>query len=159
MTTMGTTRRTAVSLWAALLVVPFAFLGVALTVARDHAAPELAAPLLALAVGASVVNVALAWFLPPRLGPARAHDREAVAFTRVLVSLALCEAAALAPIIAVMVVPEPRLLAVLAADVAALLAFYPSARRWEALRTPSDAASASAAARATAGAAPGREAR
>ncbi len=135
--TMGTTRRTAVLLWAAMLIVPFAFLGVALG-ARDHAAPGLAAPLLGLAAAASAVNVALAWLLPPRLGPARARDGEPVAFTRVLVSLALCEAAALAPVVASIVAPDPRLLAVLAADVAALLALYPSARRWGALRPPDD---------------------
>jgi hypothetical protein len=137
--TMGTTRRTAVLLWAAMVAVPFAFLPVALTVPRGHAAPALAPALLALAAAVSVVNVGLAWWLPPRLGPARAHDPDAVAFTRALVAMALCEAAALAPVVAAMVAPEPRLLAVLAADVAALLGFFPSAGRWAALRPPDDA--------------------
>jgi hypothetical protein len=144
------TRRTATLLWAAMLVVPFAFLGVALTVAHDHAAPALAGPILALAALASAANVVLAWALPPRLGPARARDRDAVAFTRVLVSLALCEAAALAPVVALVVTNDRRLLALLAAGVAALAALYPSDRRWEALRPQGDAeaeAGAGAAAR------------
>ncbi len=140
MRTMGTTRRTAVLLWAAMVAVPFAFLPVALTVPRHHAAPELAPTLLALAAGVSVLNVALAWWLPPRLGAARAHDPDAVAFTRALVAIALCEAAALAPVVAVMIAPEPGFLAVLGADVAALLGFYPSVRRWGALRPADDAA-------------------
>ncbi len=154
---MGKTRRTAVLLWAAMLVVPFAFLADARTLAPTHAAPALAPALVALAAGASVLNVVLAWWLPPRLGPARAHDREAVAFTRALVAIALCEAAALAPVVAAIVAPEPRLLAVLAADVAALLGFYPSARRWDALLPPDDAALE--AARERDGAAARREAR
>ena len=136
---MGMTRRTSIFLWAAMLVVPFAFLGVAFTLSGEHAPPGLAGPLLGLAALASAGNVVLAWVLPPRLGPSRAHGRDAIAFTRVLVSLALCEAAALAPVVAFMVTHDPRLLAVLAADVAALVALYPSDRRWDALRPPADA--------------------
>jgi drug/metabolite transporter (DMT)-like permease len=131
---MGMTRRTATLLWAAMLVVPFAFLGVAFTIGGDHEARDLAGPLLGGAAGVSALNVVLAWVLPPRLGPSRAHDRDAVAFTRVLVSLALGEAAALAPVVAFMITRDPRLLAVLAADVAALLALYPTDGRWDALR-------------------------
>ncbi len=130
---MGTSRRAAVLVWAALLVVPFAFLAVALGVAEDHGAPGLAGPVLALAAAASAANVVLAWLLPRRLGPDRAHDREAVAFGRALVSLALCEAAALAPVVAHIITHDARLLAVLGADVAALAALYPSDRRWAAL--------------------------
>jgi hypothetical protein len=95
--------------------------------------------------------------LPPRLGPARAHDRDAVAFTRAVVALALCEAAALAPVVAYIITRDPRLLAVLAADVGALVAFYPSALRWGALRPPGDSDGLPRAH--AAGGAPGREAR
>lgn len=135
---MEATRRTATFVWAAMLVVPIAFLSVAFTIEPEHEAPGLAGPLLWTAVLVSVANVALAWVLPPRLGPARAHDRDAVAFTRAVVSLALCEAAALAPVVAYMITRDPRLLAVLAADVGAILAFYPSGLRWDALRPLGD---------------------
>ncbi len=131
---MGTSRRTAIFVWAAMLVVAAAFLAVAVTDAAGHEAPRLAGPLLGLAGIASAANVLLAWVLPPRLGPARAHDGDAVAFTRALVSLALCEAAALAPLVALMITRDARLLWVFAADLAALGASYPSARRWNALR-------------------------
>ena len=131
---MGTSRRTAIFVWVAMLVLPPAFLGVALTVAIEHRAPDLAAPILGVAVLASAANVILAWALPPRLGPARAHDRDAVAFTRILLSLALCEAAALAPVVALMITGDPTLLALLAAALAAVAALYPSSRRWQALR-------------------------
>ncbi|HET8540255.1 MAG TPA: hypothetical protein VFL83_10325 [Anaeromyxobacter sp.] len=132
-------RRTATFVWAGMLVVPFAFLGVAFGLGSDHAAPELASPLLWAAVVAAAGNATLAWVLPRRLGPVRAHDRDAVAFTRALVSVALCEAAALAPVVAFMITGDVRLLAVLAAGVAAYVAVYPSRRRWEALRPLGDA--------------------
>ncbi len=135
---MATTRRTAMFLWAAMIVVPVAFLAVALTDAAKHRAPGLAGPLLGLAVLASAANVLLAWTLPQRLGPTRAVDRDAVAFTRALVSLALCEAAALAPVVALMITRDPRLLLVLAVDLAALGSLCPSARRWHALRPLGD---------------------
>ncbi len=131
-------RRTAVFVWAALLVVPFAFLGVALTVADVHADPALAGPILALAAAASEANVALAWTLPRLLGPDRAQERDAVAFARALVALALGEAAAITPVVAYVLARDGRLLAVLAASVAALAALYPSGRRWEALRPLGD---------------------
>ncbi len=130
---MEMTRRTAVFTWAALLVVPFAFLAVALGIPDVPSAPSLAGPVLALAAAASAANVLLAWLLPPRLGPALAHDRDAVAFARALVSLALCEAAALAPVVAHILTHDPRLLAVFAADVLALAALYPSHHRWAGL--------------------------
>ena len=135
---MGTSRRTAIFLWAAMLVVPPAFLAVAIAEAAGHRAPGLAGPLLALAALVSAANVLLAWVLPPRLGPARAHDRDAVAFTRALLSLAFCEAAALAPVVALMITRDARLLLVLGVDLAALGSLYPSARRWHALRPLGD---------------------
>ncbi len=127
------TRRTAVFTWAALLVVPLAFLAVALGIAGVPSAPSLAGPVLALAAAASIANVVLAWTLPPRLGPRAAHEREAVGFARALVSLALGEAAALAPAVAHIVTHDARLLALFTADVVALAGLYPSRRRWAAL--------------------------
>jgi hypothetical protein len=127
------TVRTARIIWVALLATPLLFLGVAAAVSQEASAPWLAGPLLWIAAAASAVNVALSRILPPRLGPARADDREAVAFTRVLVGFALCDAAALAPLVAYMITRDPRLLAVLAADVVALLLLYPSDPRWQRL--------------------------
>jgi uncharacterized membrane protein HdeD (DUF308 family) len=128
------TRRTATLLWGAMLVVPLAFGAVAARAAREAASPELRWALLWGAALACAVNVALAWVLPPRLGPARAHDRDAVAFTRLLVALALCEAGAIAPLVAYTLSRDARLLAVLAAGLVGVLALFPSSRRWEALR-------------------------
>jgi hypothetical protein len=132
-------RRAAAWVWAALLVVPLAFAPVALRAACANPVPEARDPLLWAAFAASVVNVALAWRLPPRLGPHRASDGDAVAFARVVVSLALGEAAAMAPLVAYMLHPDPWLLAVLGLDLVALLLLYPSDRRWAALRPAPDA--------------------
>jgi hypothetical protein len=134
------TRRAAAFVWAALLVVPFAFLAVASGAASRAPVPELREPIFWTAVAASALNVALAWRLPPRLGPERASDVDAVAFTRVLVSLALGEAAAMAPLVAYMLTPDAWLLAVAAADLLALVLLYPSDRRWAALRPVPDVA-------------------
>ncbi len=130
---METTRRTAVFTWAALLLLPFAFLAATLGNAGVAPAPPGAGPVLALAAAVSVANVVLAWALPPRLGPRATHDPAAVGFARALVSLALGEAAALTPAVARILTQDRRLLAVFAADVAALAALYPSRRRWAAL--------------------------
>jgi hypothetical protein len=131
-------RRAAAWMWAALLVVPFAFAPVAFRAASADPVPEARDPLLWAAFAASLVNVALAWRLPPRLGPHRANDRDAVAFVRVVVSLALGEAAAMAPLVAYMLYPDRWLLAVLGLDVLAFLLLYPSGRRWAALRPEPD---------------------
>jgi hypothetical protein len=133
-------RRAAAWLWAAVLVVPFAFAPVAIRAASADPVPEARDPLLWAAFAASLVNVALAWRLPPRLGPRRASDGDAVAFARVVVSLALGEAAAMAPLVAYMLYPDPWLLAVAGADVLALLLLYPSGRRWAALRPEAEGA-------------------
>jgi hypothetical protein len=127
------TRRAARIIWVALLATPLLFLGVATAVSHEAYAPRLAGPIFWLAVVGSALNVALSRLLPPRLGPASAADREAVAFTRVLVGLALCVAAALTPLVGYMVTRDARLLAVLALDVVALLLLYPSDPRWQRL--------------------------
>jgi hypothetical protein len=127
------TRRIATLLWAALLVLPIAFLGVATTLERHAPSTEHGALLLWLAIVASAFNVALSRVLPPRLEAARGGGREAVTLTRFLVGWALCEAAALFPLVAFLVTRDPRLVAVLALDVIALVLLYPSDRRWNRL--------------------------
>ncbi len=128
------TRRAATLIWAALPATPFLFAAVAFDQARPPRAPELVGPVFWLAVAASALNVALSRLLPARLGPRAANDREAVAFSRLLVGFALCDAAALAPLVAFMVTRDPRLLAVVALGVLALALLYPTDRRWERAR-------------------------
>ncbi|WP_242337111.1 MULTISPECIES: hypothetical protein [unclassified Anaeromyxobacter] len=127
------TRRIATLLWAALLVLPVAFLGVAVTRARGASPGGHAALLLWLAVVASAFNVALSRVVPPRLEAARRGGRDAVTLTRFLVAWALCEAAALCPLVAYLVTRDPRLVVVLLLDLAALAFLYPSDRRWDRL--------------------------
>ncbi|WP_242343105.1 hypothetical protein [Anaeromyxobacter terrae] len=127
------TRRIATLLWAALLVLPLAFLGVAVTRARGANPGGHDALLLWLAVAASAFNVALSRVLPPRLEALRRGGRDAVTLTRFLVAWALCEAAALCPLVAYLVTRDPRLVVVLVLDLAALAFLYPSDRRWDRL--------------------------
>ncbi len=123
------TRTTAILVWAALLLVPLAFMAVASTVANAES-PRLVQTAFWLAVGASALNVVLSRVLPPLLGPARASDRDAIAFIRMTVALALCEAAAIAPLVAYIVARDPRLFGVLALDLMALVILFPSEGRW-----------------------------
>jgi hypothetical protein len=127
-------RRTAKLVWAALLLLPLVFTAVALAVARGAALQHLATPLLWAALGFSAVDVVLSRVLPTRLGERAGTDgRDAMAFSRFLVALALCEAAAFAPLVAYMLTADVRLLAVLAVDLVALAALFPSDGRWRAL--------------------------
>jgi hypothetical protein len=127
------TRRTATLVWAAFLATPFLFTAVVSGVAQGASAPRLAGPLFWLAVAASALNVVLSRTMPLRLGPRRANDRDAVAFTRILVGFALCDAAALAPLVAYTITKDPRLLGVAAVDLLALVLLYPSEPRWQSL--------------------------
>ncbi len=127
-------RRIATFVWAALLLVPCAFFAVASTLTRNPAAERLVRPAFWAAVGVSALNVALSLVLPRQIAPARVHDREAVAFGRILLCLALCEAAAMAPIVAYLLTGDPRLLGVFATALLALALLYPSDARWEAAR-------------------------
>lgn len=126
------TRWTATFVWAAMLLVPFAFLGVASSVAHPMS-HGFSNAILVLALAAVGFLVALSHALPPQLGPRRANDRRAVAFTRILVSLALGEAAAIAPLVAYMLSGDPWLLGVLALALVWLAVLHPSDRRWERL--------------------------
>ena len=134
------TRRAATLVWAGMLVVPCAFTAVAFRASRDGVGGALREPLFWLAVVASAGNLVLSRLLPPRLGPERANDRDAVAFARVVVSLALAEAGALAPLVAFMLTRDLRLLGLLALDVLALVVLFPSEGRWHALLPDPDGA-------------------
>jgi hypothetical protein len=118
---MSTTRRVAVLVWGAMLVVPFFFMALA-DVARwgDDGA------------GATSLHIVLSRALPARLGPFRA-GREATAFARLLVAWTLCEAAALFPLVAWIVTGDPRLIGVFGVDLLALVLLFPSVHRWESL--------------------------
>jgi hypothetical protein len=126
------TRKAARLIWAALVATPFLFGAVTFALSRAPRLPQLAGPAFWLAALASAVNVALSRLLPRRLGPAAAADRDAVAFTRLLVGFALCDAAALAPLVAFIVTRDVRLLGLVALDVLALVLLYPSEPRWQA---------------------------
>ena len=128
------TRRTARFIWAALVATPFLCGVVAWGFARAPRSPAIVEPVFWAAVAASALNLALSRVLPPRLGPAAAQDREAVAFTRLLVGFALCDAAAMAPLVAFMVTRDLRLLGLVLVDVVALLLLFPSDARWDRLR-------------------------
>lgn len=126
------TRRVALLVWIAALVLPAAFLPVVWRDAGGGPA-RLADLLLLLAAVASALAVALARFLAPRLGGASGNP-EAVAFTRLLVAWALCEAAAIFPLVAYVVTADGRLLLIFAVDLLALALLWPSDRRFQRLR-------------------------
>jgi hypothetical protein len=126
-------RRAAKLVWTTLLVLPLAFLAVVSGLrAPGSGASELATMLFWIAIAASAFDLALSRLLPPRLRPS-ASGREAVVFSRLLVSWALCEAAALFPLVAFILTGDPRLVGVFAVDLAALVLLYPSDARWESL--------------------------
>jgi hypothetical protein len=128
-----TTRRVALLVWGAMLVVPFFFLALA-DVARWGGDGAGATSLLFwLTVVVSALHIVLSRTLPARLGPFRA-GREATAFARLLVAWVLCEAAALFPLVAWIVTGDPRLIGVFAVDLLALLLLYPSDHRWASLQ-------------------------
>jgi len=128
-------RRAAIFVWGSLLVVPFFFMAMADLFRWGNARPELVDLLFWLTVAASAFNIALSRFLPPRLGPFRA-GREATAFTRLVVAWALCEAAALFPLVVWIVSGDMRLLGVCVVDLLALVILFPSDARWESLSPP-----------------------
>ena len=128
-------RRVATWIWAALLAVPVAFCAVALRIARPGA-PGAAGSLLQAAAALTAVNVLLAFTIPPRIFPASAGGREGVALARSLVSWALCDAAAIFPLVAFVVTGDARQLALAAGGVVALALVYPAPRRWARLLPP-----------------------
>jgi hypothetical protein len=129
------TRRAALTAWAAMLVLPFLFLGVAAGVRWGRAEAGQVELLFWLTVAVSAFDIALSRLLPPRIGPLRA-GREATAVARLLVAWALCEAAALFPLVTWIITGDPRLLGVFAVDMLALVTLYPSEARWVSLTPP-----------------------
>ncbi len=126
------TRRVALLVWIAALVLPAAFLPVVWRGAGGGPA-RLADLLLLVAAVASALALVLARFLAPRLGGASGTP-EAVAFTRLLVAWALCEAAAISPLVAYVLTADRRLLLIFAVDRLALALLWPSDRRLQRLR-------------------------
>ena len=127
------TRRAATFVWGSMLVLPFFFLALADSARWGAVVPSTTTILFWLAVGISALNLTLSRTLPPRLGPLRA-GREATAFTRLVVAWALCESAALFPLVTWIVSGDPRLIGVFVVDLLALVLLYPSDHRWESLR-------------------------
>jgi hypothetical protein len=127
------TRRVALLVWIAALVLPAAFLPVVWRDAGGGGPARLADLFLLLAAVASALAVTLARFVAPRLGGA-SGNAEAVAFTRLLVAWALCEAAAIFPLVAYVLTADGRLLLIFAVDLLALALLWPSDRRFQRLR-------------------------
>jgi hypothetical protein len=137
---VSTTRRAATLVWAAMLVVPFFFLALADTARWSGGRPGATTLLFWLTVAVSALNIVLSRSLPQRLGPFRA-GREATVFARLLVAWALCESAALFPLVSWIVSGDPRLIGVFGVDLLALVLLFPSDPRWESLAPPLDPAS------------------
>jgi len=127
------TRGAATAVWGATVVLPFFFMAVADSARWGAVRPETTTPLFWLTVLVSAVAIAASRLLPPRLGPFHA-GAEATAFTRLLVGWALCEAAALFPMVAWIVAGDLRLIGVFGVDVLALVLLFPSDHRWASLR-------------------------
>jgi hypothetical protein len=129
---MSTTRRVAVLVWGAMLVVPFFFMALADVARWGDDGAGATSLLFWLTVVVSALHIVLSRALPARLGPFRA-GREATAFARLLVAWTLCEAAALFPLVAWIVTGDPRLIGVFGVDLLALVLLFPSVHRWESL--------------------------
>jgi hypothetical protein len=126
-------KRTAARLvWGSTLVIPVSFAAVASSFRWEGGQPESRSGFFWISVLVSALCVALARVLPPRIRQVPA-GREATAFIRLVVAWALCEGAALLPLVAWMLTDDPRLLAVCAVDLLALVMLYPSAARWASL--------------------------
>jgi len=128
-------RRAAQVVFVGLLVVPFAFLAVAVAKQWAGGAPELRAVLFWIAIAVSAFDIALSRVLPGRI-PLSRTGPEATAFARLSLAWALCEAAILFPLVAYIMTGDGRLLGVFALDVIALLTLWPSDARWKAALPP-----------------------
>ena len=122
-------RNVARLVWASTLVVPLFFAAVAETVRWGKAHLAESGPLFWLTVATSVACIALSRVLPIRIRPLPAGPA-ATAFVRLVTGWALCEAAALFPLVVWILTNDPHLLVVCAVDLLALLTLYPSQARW-----------------------------
>jgi len=125
-------RSVALLVWTSTLVVPLFFGAVAEAVRGNT--PHLPANglLFWISLATSAACIALSMVLPRKV-PAVPAGREVTAFIRLVVGWALCEGAALFPLVAWIVTDDPRLLGVCAVDLLALVLLYPSVNRWELL--------------------------
>ncbi len=129
----GNLRRAASLAWWAMVVLPFAFLAVVLgfgdVVPRGEGLQD---TFFWIAIASSLLQVGLSRVLPAHLSP-RAPGPDGVAFARMLVAWALCESAALFPLVAFLVTGDPRLVGLFAVDLFALVLLYPGDAIWERL--------------------------
>ncbi len=126
------TRRVAVIVWAGLVATPVLFAGVALVTAPqgDLRTPGLAGMFRFMAAAVVGLGLLLSRVLPPRIRSRDPGTRDTVAFARLLVAWAILEGAAMFPLVAEIVTGDPVLLAVAAVPLAALVALFPTERRW-----------------------------
>ncbi len=129
-------RRIAVVIWACLVGGVVIFSGVALLVpAGGSMGPELASVLLLATLAVAALSVALSFWIPRRIRPGGAVVApDQLALSRSVVAEALCEGPALFAMVGFMVTRDASLLLPYAVSLAALLAHFPGAARWERLR-------------------------
>jgi hypothetical protein len=125
-------RNVARLVWASTLVVPIFFAAVAETVRWGKVHLPESQLLFWLTVVTSVACIVLSRMLPPRIRPIPAGP-EATAFVRLVSGWALCEGAALFPLVIWILTNDGHLLLVCAVDLLALLLLYPSPARWNRL--------------------------
>jgi hypothetical protein len=123
------TRRLALVIWGAMMLVPLLFLAVADAVRWPSPLGADTGLLFGVTLAASALFISLAHLLPPSL-PSSSAGPGATVLVRMLVGWALCEAAALFPLMAWIVTGDQRLLGVCAVDLAALLTLFPREARW-----------------------------
>ena len=125
-------RRVAVLVWGAIVSTPVLFAGVALVAAPPGGmrSPELSGMFRFMAAAVVGLGLVLARVLPPRIRTRAQGSRDTVAFTRLLVAWAILEGAAMFPLVAEMVTGDRLLLAICAVPLLALVALFPTDRRW-----------------------------
>ncbi len=125
-------RSVALLVWTSTLVVPLFFGAVAEAVRGDAPHLPVNGVLFWVTLFTSAACIAMAHVLPTRIRTIPA-GREATAFIRLVSGWALCEGAALFPLVAWIVTDDPRLLGVCAVDLLALVTLFPSELRWESM--------------------------
>ncbi len=129
-------RLVALLVWSSTLVVPLFFAAVAEAVRGDAPHLPVNGVLFWVTLATSAACIALSRMVPGRVAAVPA-GREATAFIRLVSGWALCEGAALFPLVAWIVTDDPRLLGVCAVDLLALVLLFPSEARWESM-TPGE---------------------
>ena len=135
-------RRSALIVWAALLVGVLLFAAVATVVGPEvrQGVPEDLAILVWIALALAIVNFLLSRILPGRMKTAAVQTPDGIAMARMIVAAALNEGAALFCIVAWMLVGQPLVLVPFAVSILGLLLAFPSESRWRELsRVPGEA--------------------